>query len=89
MKINHRRKAPQHPKAPGAWKYGIGRSSFRSKDALDGTDIHAYSIGYDFTCGQHGYAKARHGAKKFVNSRRRRRDRDTLNQEVYTLTDFQ
>lgn len=29
--------------------------------------------------GIHGLAKARRGAKKFLNSRRRRRDRDTIN----------
>lgn len=47
---------------------------------MDGTEVRACSSLGDAVKGKHGIARDRKGAKKFVHSRRRRKDRDTLKQ---------
>lgn len=56
------------------------RSMFQpsERDDFSGRVIRANGIGNDFTKGHRGMARAVHGAKKFINSRRRFHERMAL-----------
>lgn len=71
MKTNHQRNFVQ--------KRFCQTPTTPSVDCLDGTRVSAF--GGDYSCwtrGNHGYSRDKRGAKSFVNTRRRRRDRDYL-----------
>jgi hypothetical protein len=77
MKTNHRRRF----KDKRASRAVFGRPYFMlvlQDKGLDGVMVHAAARNADACCGKHGMAKDRAGAKKFVRSRIRRRDRDYL-----------
>lgn len=58
------------------------------EESPDGEIIHATATGpgVDHCCGKHGAARDRAGAKKYVHSRRRRRTRDWLKQQLSELS---
>lgn len=71
MKTNHRRGFVEDNYHP---KYMKGYSSV----AMDGSVISAWHTGGDACCGKRGHRRDRAGAKKFVHSRTRRKDRDII-----------
>lgn len=77
MKTNHRRNFKDK-------KFHIGqrKPSYLicavGQTCLDGTRVGASATNGDATCGSRGVRRDKAGAKKFVHSRRRRRDRDYL-----------
>lgn len=73
-KTNHQRDFKSNESTPKGF---IGYCT----DALDGSIIVAGGgFGGDYCNGKHGQAREKRGAKKFIHSRRRRKDRDTINQ---------
>jgi len=79
---NHRRgkRSNDDIRHESLWSGGVSVQQI----SPDGEIINATGGGYhDYTCGKHGAARDRAGAKKFVHSRRRRHTRDWLNKKEY------
>lgn len=76
LKDKPRRDAARYKASPPG---GAGQISVYS-DVLVGTEF-----GYENSNGHRGYAKAKRGAKKFVRTRIRFQDQQTVNRELRTL----
>lgn len=74
MKTNHQRGFKERRKHEPKYMEGFKVS----ETCVSGEVVRAYSSVGDAVAGKHGIARDRRGAKKFVHSRRRCRDRDTL-----------
>ncbi len=77
MKTNHRRRFKEKRASNAVAGKGYWNVVLRAV-AMDGSVVEASSTTGDHTNGKHGIARDRAGAKKFVRSRIRRRDRDAL-----------
>lgn len=78
MKTNHQRnfkETMRNNAGSRSWHYN---TICLKRTALDGSVVVASANAGDHTSGKHGIAKDRKGAKKFVHSRIRRKDREEL-----------
>jgi hypothetical protein len=73
MKTNHQRNFVEKKRSYS--RYTIFSDG---QICLDGHIVSASANCGDACCGKHGIARSRKGAKKYINSRRRRHDRDFL-----------
>lgn len=80
MKTNHRRGFKETRTSHDVFAHYLVISLCRQ--ALDGEFVSASANSGDHCCGKRGIRRDRAGAKKFVNSRVRRRDRDELKRRV-------